>query len=253
MTQLEFRSEPTVELIDWMPRAQFQGDEWKEVDADARVAQAARVSSGNDTAGITTTPAKIAQRNKGLLKMLMRDRHGSPFEHVVFTWRIETPIFVAREFFRHRIASYNETSARYTELKPVFYVPARERPLVQEGKPGAYTFTQGTFEQYHNVVISHEDTARDAWVRYQILLGEGVAREVARNVLPFHIYTSFYVTMNLRSLLNFLSLRLFTEDSSTPTFPLYEISQVAERMESGVEYIVPQIMKNFNEGGRVAP
>lgn len=245
MTQLEFRSEPTVELIDWMPRVADLGDAWTDADADTRVAQAARVSSGTDQ--------QEEQRNRGLLKMLMRDRHGSPFEHVVFTWRIETPIFVAREFFRHRIASYNETSARYTEMKGIFYVPGVHRPLVQEGKPGAYTFTQGTMDQWRSEVTRHKAVARYTWEMYQQSLQEGTAREVARNNLPFTIYTSFYVTMNLRSLLNFLSLRLFTEDSKVPTFPLYEISQVAELMEARATEIVPQIMKNFNEGGRVAP
>lgn len=234
---MEFRSEPTVELIDWMPRYDTTGD--------TRVAQAARVSSGTDRQEYV--------RNKGLLKMLMRDRHGSPFEHVVFTWRVETPIFVAREFFRHRIASYNETSARYTELKPVFYVPGPDRPLVQEGKPGAYTFTAGTEDQWRSECARHRAVARYGWEMYQQSLGEGIAREVARNVLPFSIYTSFYVTMNLRSLLNFLSLRLFTEDSSVPTFPLYEIQQVAALMENDAIDIVPQIMGNFHEGGRVAP
>lgn len=243
MTQLEFRSEPTVELIDWMPRVADLGDAWTDADADSRVAQAARVSSGTDQ--------QDGQRNKGLLNMLMRDRHGSPFEHVVFTWRIETPIFVAREFFRHRIASYNETSARYTELKPVFYVPGEDRPLVQEGKPGAYTFRLGDGFQWDEVVEATRAVARYTWAAYQRLLDRGIAREVARNVLPVNIYTSFYVTMNLRSLLNFLSLRLFTEDSKVPTFPLFEISQVAELMEHDAMGIVPQIMWNFGDNGRV--
>src|SRR5688500_12220558 len=166
---MEFRSEPTVELIDWMPQQYVSGDE--------RVAMAARVSSGTDQ--------QDEQRNTGLLKMLMRDRHGSPFEHVVFTWRIETPIFVAREFMRHRIASYNETSARYTEVKPVFYVPGPDRPLVQEGKPGAYVFKPGTRAQYLNEVFRHKRTAFYGWQYYQDSLKEGVAREVARNHLPF--------------------------------------------------------------------
>lgn len=248
MPEIDFRSEPTVELIDWMPRAVPVSQMTVQTDespGDQRVAQAARVSSGTDTGQ--------ANRNKGLLNMLVRDRHGSPFEHVVFTWRIETPIFVAREFFRHRIASYNEVSARYTEMKPVFYVPGPGRPLVQEGKPGAYTFTKGTSEQHEWEERQHKNTANFGWYRYQKSLLNGTAREVARNHLPSSIYTSFYVTMNLRSLLNFLSLRLFTEDSKVPTFPLYEIQQVAERMEGQAATIVPQIMKLFNEGGRVAP
>lgn len=232
---MEFRSEPTVELIDWMPRVNTTGDQ--------SIAQAARVSSGTEG----------DQRNTGLLRMLMRDRHGSPFEHVVFTWRIETPIFVAREFMRHRIASYNETSARYRELEPVFYVPGPDRPLVQEGKPGAYTFTAGTSEQYEREANRHRITAYGSWVIYKEALADGIAREVARDHLSFNIFTSFYVTMNLRSLLNFLSLRWAHEDASTPTFPLYEIEQVAKLMEADATPVVPEVFKNFNANGRIAP
>ena len=78
----------------------------------------------------------------------MRDRHGSPFEHNSMTFYVQAPIFVFREFMRHRIASYNEESGRYRELRPVFYVPGPERKLIQEGKPGAYVFVDGTPEQY---------------------------------------------------------------------------------------------------------
>jgi thymidylate synthase (FAD) len=110
---IRYWTNPAVELIDWMPSSGGT--------AADRVVQAARVSSG-----VEGTPAA----NKGLLEMLMRDRHGSPFEHVVFTWLVKTPLFVAREFMRHRIASYNETSGRYRKMEPIFYLPPRERHLV---------------------------------------------------------------------------------------------------------------------------
>lgn len=232
MTEVEFREEPSVRLIDWMPRG---------VPGDHRVVEAARVSSG-------TAPDE--RRDKGLLRMLLRDRHGSPFEHVVFTWLIECPVFVSREFFRHRIASYNETSSRYRELEPVFYMPPHDRPLVQKGRPGAYTFTEGSPNQQAVTVVQHDKVARAAWDAYQDMLARGVAREVARNVLPLSIYTSFYVTMNLRSFLNFLSLRWAHPDSEVPTFPLFEIQQVAEFMEASVSHIVPTILDNFTEFGR---
>lgn len=232
---IELRSVPTVDLIDWMP---------KNVSGDQRIAEAARVSSGTeDAAG---TPG----RNGGLLRMLMRDRHGSPFEHVVITWRIECPIFVAREFMRHRIASYNETSGRYRELEPVFYMPPPDRPLVQEGKPGAYTFTRGTREQYTAMAEAHVRSAESAWHDYQDMLSAGIAREVARNVLPLSIYTSFYVTMNLRSFTNFASLRWAHPAAEVPTFPLYEIEQVTRLMELAASAIASQTWENFNNNGR---
>lgn len=230
--QIKYRTGPSVEFIDSMPRVGVAGD---------RVVQAARVSSHTEG-----TPAA----DRGLLKMLMRDRHGSPFEHVVFTWKIETPLFVAREFMRHRIASYNETSGRYREMEPVFYIPGRERPLVQKGKPGAYTFEQGTDEQYETMVDCQKSIAECAWHDYQQQLDAGVAREVARNVLPLSLFTSFYVTMNLRAFTNFTSLRWAHPDAAVPTFPLYEIEQVAKLMEQDVIFLAPTIMRDFNANGR---
>lgn len=229
--EIQFRSDMTVELTDSMG-----GDE--------SIIRFARVSSG--TSG-------TEKSNTGLLRMLMRDRHGSPFESPVLQFRIECPIFVAREFFRHRIASYNETSGRYRELEPVFYVPSNERPLRQIGKPGAYTFEPGDEDQIADVRMVHRQGAGDAWRNYQWLLEGGIAREVARNVLPLSIYTSFYVNMNLRSLMNFLSLRWAHEESKVPTFPLYEIEQVAIKMDTLATEIAPQSMQFFTEFGRVAP
>lgn len=235
MTELTFRSNSTVELIDYMPRALDTPQD--------RVAQAARVSSGSEG------NASVAA-NAGLLRMLQRDRHGSPFEHVVFTWRIECPIFVSREFFRHRIASYNETSSRYRVMEPVFYVPPAVRPLVQQGKPGAYTFESGTVDQYHIMTAHHRRAATASWEAYETMLAAGVAREVARNVLPLSLYTSFYVTMNLRAFENFASLRNAHPQSQVPTFPLWEIEQVCEAMERHVMALAPDIWQHFNNQGR---
>lgn len=235
MTEIVFRSNPTVELIDWMP---------KDVTVGERVVQAARVSSGTEASG--ATPAADA----GLLRMLQRDRHGSPFEHAVFTWRIECPIFVSREFFRHRIASYNETSSRYRVMEPVFYVPPAVRSLVQKGKPGAYIFESGDQEQYEKVREAHRSVAECAWHDYQDMLDAGVAREVARNVLPLSLFTSFYVTLNLRSFENFASLRNAHPQAQVPTMPLWEIEQVCELMEVDVMALAPDIWTYFNNQGR---
>ena len=133
MTDIKYRSDMTVELVQSMG-------------SDEMVAMSARVSTG---AG-ASTPEKDA----GLINYLMRDRHGSPFEHNAFTFYIEAPIFVFREFMRHRIASYNEESGRYKELEPVFYVPDMKRKLIQKGKPGAYEFELGDLNHLTTVYRS---------------------------------------------------------------------------------------------------
>lgn len=216
---------------------------------DESIVRFARVSSGSTGDGPS---------DKGLIRMLMRDRHGSPFESPVLQFKVGCPIFVAREFFRHRIASYNEVSGRYRELDPVFYVPGPERPLQQNGKPGAYTFELGNENQIDTVVEMHKEMAVTAWGMYSSMLAHNydrppIAREVARNILPLSIYTSFYVNFNLRSLMNFLSLRWAHEASKTPTFPLYEIEQVAKQIDTLATEIAPIAMASFTEFGRVAP
>ncbi|MFD8789303.1 FAD-dependent thymidylate synthase [Streptomyces vinaceus] len=231
MTTIDFRSTMTVELVDHMG-------------TDETIARSARVSSG--TSGNLTA-------NRGLLNMLMRDRHGSPFESVTYQFKVTCPIFVAREFFRHRIASYNEVSGRYKVLEPVFYYPTPSRPLRQIGKPGAYSFEAGDYKQQRTAEGEHKRMAVEAWDSYEHMLDRGIAREVARNVLPVSLYTSFYVTMNLRSLFNFLSLRWAHEDSKVPTFPLKEIEDVAKQMDAKARQVCPIAFEHFDAHGRVAP
>ncbi|MFF3015854.1 FAD-dependent thymidylate synthase [Streptomyces sp. NPDC057939] len=215
---------------------------------DYDVTQAARVS----TLGAEAVDAQGSTR--GLINFLMRDRHGSPFEHNSFSFYIEAPIFVAREFFRHRAGwSYNEESGRYKELNPVFYLPPPERKLVQTGKPGAYTFEAGTDLQWMVASGVAKESYRHAWSSYQVQLRAGVAREVARNVLPVGIYTSFFATCNARSLMHFLSLRTSKENSKVPSFPLREIEMVAEQMEAHFAEQMPVTHAAFEKHGRVAP
>src|SRR6478736_3966749 len=137
---------------------------------DLSVVNSARVSFAQHSSEMT-------EREEGLIRFLIRERHGSPTEHNAFRFHIKCPIFVCREWQRHRIGSFNEWSARYSQLEPEFYVPAAEDVRTQVGKPGSYSFEQV------------------------------VAKEVARNVLPVAIYTQFYWTVNARSLMNFVSLR----------------------------------------------
>ena len=242
MTEIEFRSDVTVELVRSSAR-------------DADVLFAARVSTqGEQTLDVAMNQdTEVEKRDKGLLNYLMRDRHGSPFEHNSMTFYVQAPIFVFREFMRHRIASYNEESGRYRELRPVFYVPGPERKLIQVGKPGAYDFEDGTVEQTALVTQETMAVTRSAYESYKRMLEAGVAREVARIVLPVNIYSSMYVTMNSRSLMNFLSLRTKREGTHFPSFPQHEIEMCAEKMEDAWAKLMPLSYESFNENGRVAP
>ena len=169
------------------------------------------------------------------------------------TFYVQAPIFVFREFMRHRIASYNEESGRYRQLRPVFYVPGPERNLLQVGKPGAYEFLPGTPEQSELAVQETRAQAELAYASYLRMLDAGIAREVARVVLPLSIYSSMYVTMNARALMNFLSLRTTREGTHFPSFPQREIEMVAEAMEAHFERLMPLTAEAFNANGRVAP
>ncbi len=235
---IRFRSDVTVELV----KAQA---------SDADVVFAARVSTlGEQT---LATVDDDATSSRGLINFLMRDRHGTPFEHNSMTFYVQAPIFVFREFMRHRMASYNEESGRYRRLDPVFYVPGPERRLIQQGKPGAYDFVDGTPEQHAVVQAATRRACTEAYRAYLEMLDAGVAREVARGVLPVAIYSSMYVTLNARSLMNFLSLRTKREDSHFPSFPQREIEMVAELMEEQWADLMPLVHAAFEAGGRVAP
>jgi thymidylate synthase (FAD) len=236
--EISFRSDVTVELI-------------KHAASDADVVWAARVSTKGEQSldELEKDPGKSA----GLINFLMRDRHGTPFEHSSMTFYVQAPIFVFREFMRHRTFSYNEESGRYRQLRPVFYVPGPERKLVQEGKPGAYEFTDGTQEQHKIATESVQESCRQAYENYLAMLDAGIAREVARTVLPVGIYSSMYATCNARALMNFLSLRTKRPDSAFPSFPQREIEMVAEQMETQWAAVMPLTHAAFEKNGRVAP
>lgn len=216
---------------------------------DRAVVQAARVSTGSDL----EVPEIAFENVRGLIRYLMEHRHGTPFEHEVFKFRIECPVFVAREFMRHRVASYNEESGRYTKLRPVFWVPSPARGLVQQGKPGHYEMHHGTTEQFTRQVERNRDAARYTYALYEDALKDGICREVARTVLPLSIYTSFYVTENARALMNFLSLRIDNIDNTYVTKPQYEIQVVATLMERYFSMHMPETFAAFHAHGRVAP
>lgn len=165
---------------------------------DYTAVRAARVSYGQGL--------KTPERDKALIMYLMEHKHETPFEHVVFTFHVKAPIFVARQWFRHRIGSFNEISQRYTEIKEEeFYVPENVRVNVPEDRQKAVEVQDDKL-----LTLVRErmvETFGNLYKIYRELLELGVARELARIVLPLSTYTQFYWTVNARSLMNFLNLR----------------------------------------------
>lgn len=202
--------------------------------SDISVARAAWVSNIAEDAR-----EKDADNIEGLINFLYRNRHMSPFEHGMLKFYIECPIFVAREFMRHRTFSYNEMSGRYMELPPRFYVPPVERPTGQQGKVGAYTF--GIVAGHHGVIANEFSAAyENSWNAYKHMLDAGIAKEVARDVLPVGTMTQFYVTGNPRNWMQFLSLR---DDKHA----LYEIREVAQQIAGSLEQVMPLTYAAFKK------
>jgi thymidylate synthase (FAD) len=234
VSDLTFRSDITLQLDDWM------GD-------DAKVIRMAKASI-KKTGGDMEEAARM-----GFINFLMRERHGVPFEHCAITFYFEVPIFVMRQLAKHRISSISEASGRYVELEPVFYLANSQRPMVQIGKAGAYQFERGTYQQFQGYRFATEATSKRAWAYYRDLLDEGVARELARSVLPVNVYTSGYITVNLRSLMNLLSLRTAEEGAVIQGHPQYEIELLAQEMERVFACRFPLVHTAFLRNGRVAP
>lgn len=206
--------------------------------SDLAVVNAARVSF-NETA------QELSDRDAGLIGFLMRERHGSPFEHGYFRFVVKAPIFVVREHHRHRAGhSYNEWSGRYSQLEKEFYVPDNVR--TQIGKPGAYTFEPVSDELRELTRKEIEEVGAHAFETYERLLAEGVAKEVARTVLPLSTYTKYYWSCNPRSLMHFCSLR--NHEAAQ-----YEIQQYAAAAERFLEQHMPVTHAAFIERGRIAP
>jgi thymidylate synthase (FAD) len=168
---------------------------------DLFVVNSARVS-------FNTSKQSLEPGDEKLIQFLMKNRHGTPFESSVFTFRVKAPIFVFREWQRHRIGSFNEWSARYSELKPDFYIPESEnvRRQVPGSKPGQYVYESASIENQEDFVLALEQESLRSYDYYQYWLGY-VAKEQARMFLPVNIFSEMYWTVNARSLMNFLSLR----------------------------------------------
>ena len=170
----------------------------------------------------------------------------TPFEHNAFRYHIRCPIFVAREWFRHRVGSFNEFSLRYAKATEDFYVPAAADVRSQVGKPGAYSFEPVDAELAERTREELKAVYDQAFATYERLVEAGVARELARSVLPVGAYTQFYWTVNARALMNFVSLR-------NSEFAQFEIREYAKVVEGFLERVMPVTHATFVEQGRTAP
>jgi thymidylate synthase (FAD) len=206
--------------------------------SDLAVANGARVS-------FNQASQVLADRDEGLIRYLMRDHHGSPFEHGYFRFIVKAPIFVVREHHRHRAGhSYNEWSGRYSKMKAEFYIPDNVRSQV--GKPGAYRFEPVDEVTRDAARAEIEAQAANAFAAYERMLELGVAKEVARSVLPLNMYTTYYWSCNPRSLMHFCSLR-------NSQFAQYEIREYAKAAEEFLRRQMPVTHAAFVANDRVAP
>jgi len=211
---------------------------------DAAIVQAARVSYGRGT--------KHLKEDKGLINYLMRHRHTTPFEMCEIKYHVKLPIFVARQWIRHRTASVNEYSARYSVLDKEFYIPAPRHLAAQAtaNRQGRGPILEGAAAQ-HVLELLREDAER-AYAGYTDILNEdntgnprdpswpGLARELARMNLSLNFYTQWYWKIDLHNLLHFLGLR-------TDPHAQYEIRAYAEVMLDFLKLWVPLTHAAFME------
>lgn len=227
--EVKFRDNTYLQLIDSMG-------------TEDRVVQVAKVSTlGPD--------ARDAEGNTRLLKLLYQDQHGVPYEHVYFTFYIELPIFVSREVVKHRIASINEVSGRYTELLPHFYVPNENRKLRQVGRTMDYQFEPGSPDQHEAVNFVLKSSGQAYWDNYVTLREMGIAREVARMHMPVNTYSQMFMTINLRSLMNFIVKRKEWPDALVVSHALAEVEMITDQMVEIIKERFPNVWDAFVASG----
>ena len=206
---------------------------------DLSVVNSARVSFGRRV-------DELSDADAGLIRFLMRERHGTPFEHNSFRFHVRCPLFVAREWFRHRVGSFNEFSMRYAKATDDFYVPEPDDVRTQVGKPGAYSFEPVDAELAQTTRDELRAVYEHAYETYERLVEQGVARELARAASPVGAYTEFYWTVNARALMNFVSLRA-AETAQR------EIRRYAEAVERLFAEKMPITHAAFVANDRTAP
>lgn len=200
---------------------------------DQRIVQSARVSYGAGT--------KTYRQDKGLINYLLRNEHTSPFEQVIFTFHTKMPVFVARQWVRHRTARLNEISGRYSVMKDQFYVPAGDAvaPQSTDNKQGRSGDAFAP-EEAQAIQAELETQQTDAYQGYEALLERNVARELARINLPLSMYTEWYWQIDLHNLLHFLKLRMDAHAQ-------YEIRAYAEAMFEIAQRVCPIATEAFDE------
>ncbi len=198
---------------------------------DQRIVQSARVSYGEGT--------KSVSQDGALIDYLLRHQHTSPFEQVVMTFHVKMPIFVARQWVRHRTGRMNEVSGRYSIMKEEFYVPEAEKvaPQSKDNKQGRASEAFDS-ETANRIINQLEEGQKSSYENYSELLDAGLAREIARINLPLSLYTEFYWEMDLHNLFHFLKLRL---DSHAQ----YEIRVYAEVMLEMCKKVAPMATESF--------
>lgn len=238
---IEYCSEIDVECVQQM------GGDWSII-AAAKVSvdpeEAKRVMLDKDDDG------------RGLIKYLMRNRHGTPFEHSSMSFYVDAPIFVWREWHRHRIGvSYNEESGRWSQLRPKFYIPSLERPMMtsEHYKPSKPILESMCESMYWDWIKGQKIVYQFLYENYVQSLNKGIAKEVARMILPVGIYSRCWVTFNPRSLMHFLSLRTHDEKAKYVSWPQHEIELAARSCEEALKEYWPITYEAFNEYGRVSP
>ncbi|MFA7256491.1 MAG: FAD-dependent thymidylate synthase [Kiritimatiellales bacterium] len=198
---------------------------------DARIVQTARVSYGEGT--------KTIRQDAGLIDYLLRHEHTSPFEHVIFELHCKMPIFVARQWIRHRTARLNEISGRYSVMKDEFYLPPREQISLQsvDNKQGRERETVPVELQDKVLELLKQDQS-SSYANYSEILNDGIARELARINLPLSMYTEWYWQMDLKNMLHFLKLRM---DSHAQ----WEIQEYARAIAQIVKAVCPLAYESF--------
>lgn len=200
---------------------------------DARIVQSARVSYGAGT--------KTVREDRGLIHYLMRNEHTSPFEQVILTFHCKMPIFVARQWVRHRTARLNEISGRYSVMQDEFYVPEPEQMRLQsEVNKQGRSDDPIPPEVAAEMIARIADDQRALYKRYEEILAQGVARELARINLPLSLYTEWYWQIDLHNLFHFLRLRMDEHAQ-------YEIRKYAEAMATCAKAVAPMAYEAFEE------
>lgn len=200
---------------------------------DAAIVQAARVSYGSGT--------KKVHEDRGLIRYLLRHMHTTPFEMVEFKFHIKLPIFVARQWIRHRTANVNEYSGRYSEMKDEFYVPAIDQVRAQSvsNKQGRAD-EAFPVDEAERIIAMMESSQQQAYAEYQQMLSQDLAREIARINLPVSNYTEWYWKIDLHNLFHFLRLRIDAHAQ-------YEIRVYAQAMADLIKPYVPMAYEAFED------